>query len=131
LPDATRFTTATELQQSCTRAAPEHATAALIVFPEQVADLPDTDVRMKDTDARMKDTDVRMKDADARKGPVASLSYDKLSYDKLSALEPRGGVTLELSDGTRCLLYYCLSYCCFTALLLYCGFTTCNRGGSR
>ena len=85
-----------------------------------MADLPDTDVRMKDTDARMKDTDVRMKDADARKGPVASLSYDKLSYDKLSALEPRGGVTLELSDGTRCLFYHCLSYCCFTALLLYC-----------
>ena len=87
------------------------------MFPEQVADLPDTEVRMNDTDARMKDTDVRMKDADARKGPVASLSYDKLS-----AHEPRGGVTLELSDGTR--------WVCFTtayvtvALLLYCCFTT-------
>ena len=71
-----------------------------------MADLPDSDVRMKDTDARMKDADVRMKDADARKGPP------------LSSHEPLGGVTLELSDGTRCLLYYCSSYCCFTALLL-------------
>jgi len=62
---------------------------------KQVADLPDTDVRMKDTDARMKDADVRIKDADARKGP------------SLSAHEPLGGVTLELSDGTRCMLYFC------------------------